>query len=117
MNQLEILSNKNRENYQRYLRRMTESMKCSTKGLIPLLAKDSKNILDVGCGSGVMLKALEDENPKAKLTGIDLNIDSIDEHPAFIEIIKQLSSDECKMIKYLSVYYLKNNLFYVSLYH
>ena len=77
MNKLEILSNKNRENYKRYLRRMTESMKCSTKGLIPLLAKDSKNILDVGCGSGVMLKALEDENPKAKLTGIDLNIDSI----------------------------------------
>lgn len=35
------------------------------------------------------------------LLGSSMNIDSIDEHPAFIEIIKQLSSDECKMIKYL----------------
>lgn len=77
MNQLEELSRKNRENYRRYLDRMTESMKCSTKGLIPLLAKNSKNILDVGCGSGVMLRALENENPKAKLTGLDLNIDSL----------------------------------------
>ena len=77
MNKLEELSNNNKENYQRYLKRMTESMKCSTKGLIPSLAKDSNNILDVGCGSGVMLKALEEENPKATLTGLDLNIDAI----------------------------------------
>ena len=77
MNQLEELSRKNRENYRRYLDRMTESMKYSTKGLIPLLAKNSKNILDVGCGSGVMLRALEKENPKARLTGLDLNIDSL----------------------------------------
>ena len=77
MNKLEELSKKNKENYQRYLVRMTESMKYSTKGLIPLLAKNSNNILDVGCGSGVMLKALEKENPKVKLTGIDLNIDAI----------------------------------------
>ena len=77
MNQLEELSRKNRENYRRYLDRMTESMKYSTKGLIPLLAKNSKNILDVGCGSGVMLRALENENPKARLTGLDLNIDSL----------------------------------------
>ncbi len=77
MNKLEELSNNNKENYQRYLKRMTESMKYSTKGLIPLLAKNSNNILDVGCGSGVMLKALEEENPKATLTGLDLNIDAI----------------------------------------
>lgn len=77
MNKLEELSKNNKENYQRYLKRMTESMKCSTKGLIPLLAKNSNNILDVGCGSGVMLKALEEENPKATLTGLDLNIDAI----------------------------------------
>lgn len=77
MNKLEELSNNNKENYQRYLRIMTESMKYSTKGLIPLLVKKSNNILDVGCGSGVMLKALENENPKAKLTGLDLNIDAI----------------------------------------
>ena len=77
MNKLEELSKNNKKNYQRYLKRMTESMKYSTKGLIPLLAKNSNNILDVGCGSGVMLKALEEENPKAKLTGLDLNIDAI----------------------------------------
>ena len=77
MNTLEELSNKNKENYQRYLKRMTESMKYSTKGLIPILAKNANNILDVGCGSGVMLKALENENKKATLTGLDLNIDAI----------------------------------------
>ncbi len=77
MNELEKLSKENKENYQRYLIRMTESMKHSTKGLIPILAKDAKNILDVGCGSGAILKSLEEINPKAKLTGIDLNIDAI----------------------------------------
>lgn len=73
MNELEELSEKNKENYQRYLKRMTDSMKYSTKGLIPLLAAYSNRILDVGCGSGVMLKALENENPNAILTGVDLN--------------------------------------------
>lgn len=38
------------------------------------------------------------------LLGASMNSNSIDEHPSFVEIIKQLSSDECKMIKYL-----KNN--------
>lgn len=77
MNKLEELSKQNKENYQRYLKRMTESMKYSTKGLIPLLAKNANSILDVGCGSGVMLKALENENKNVKITGIDLNIDAI----------------------------------------
>lgn len=35
------------------------------------------------------------------LLGASMNSDSIDEHPAFVDIIKQLSSDECKMIRYL----------------
>lgn len=35
------------------------------------------------------------------LLGASMNADSIDEHPAFVNIIKQLSSDESKMIKYL----------------
>lgn len=35
------------------------------------------------------------------LLGASMNADSIDEHPAFVYIIKQLSSDECKIIKYL----------------
>lgn len=35
------------------------------------------------------------------LLGASMNADSIDEHPAFVNIIKQLSSDECKIIQYL----------------
>lgn len=77
MNKLEELSNNNKENYQRYLKRMTDSIKYSTKGLIPILSKEGTNILDVGCGSGVMLTAIENENKTAKLTGLDLNIDAI----------------------------------------
>ena len=33
--------------------------------------------------------------------GASMNSESYDEHPAFVEIIKQLCSDECKMLKYL----------------
>ncbi len=33
--------------------------------------------------------------------GASMNADSIDEHPAFVNIIKQLSSDESKIIKHL----------------
>ena len=69
MNKLEKLSKENKENYKRYLKRMTESMKYSTKGLIPILLKNSSNILDVGCGSGVMLEALDSEIENVKLTG------------------------------------------------
>lgn len=35
------------------------------------------------------------------LLGASMNEDCVDEHPAFVEIIKQLSPDECKMLKYL----------------
>lgn len=35
------------------------------------------------------------------LLGTAMNADSIDAHPAFVDIIKQLSSDEGKVIKYL----------------
>ena len=64
MNKLEELSNENKDNYERYLKRMTESIKYSTKGLIPVLAQEGKNILDVGCGSGVLMFAMEKENSK-----------------------------------------------------
>ena len=77
MNQLEELSKQNRENYQRYLKRMTESIRHSTKGFLPLLCKEGKRILDVGCGSGVLLFAVEQENPTARLTGLDLNAEAI----------------------------------------
>lgn len=35
------------------------------------------------------------------LLGAAMNADSIDAHPAFVDIIKQLSPDEGKIIKYL----------------
>ena len=35
------------------------------------------------------------------LLGASMNSDVVDEHPAFVEIIKQLSSDECKMLREL----------------
>ena len=34
------------------------------------------------------------------LVGAAMHADSIDAHPAFVDIIKQLSPDEGKMIKY-----------------
>lgn len=78
MNELEKLSKEHQKNYLRYLKRMTLSMKVSTKGLIPMMCSNSKNILDVGCGSGVLLNAIEEVNREAKLTGIDLNGEAID---------------------------------------
>lgn len=35
------------------------------------------------------------------LLGASMNSDETDEHPAFVEIIKQLSSDECRILKYI----------------
>ena len=35
------------------------------------------------------------------LLGASMNSETFDEHPAFVEIIKQLCPDECKMLKYL----------------
>jgi SAM-dependent methyltransferase len=77
MNYIEELNSHDNDNYLRYLKRMTDSMKVSTKGLIPFLTKNDKRILDVGCGSGFMLEALEMSNPTAELSGIDLNIEAI----------------------------------------
>lgn len=77
MNYIEELNSQDNSNYLRYLRRMTDSMKVTTKGLIPFLTKDDRKILDVGCGSGFMLEALEKANPEAQLTGVDLNYEAI----------------------------------------
>ena len=118
MNELEKLTCDNRENYERYLKRMTNSMKKSTKGIIPYLAKDGKNILDVGCGSGVMLKALENENEKAKLTGIDLNIEAINK----LKLLKHnwqlyhMDFMELKEIKYDTIIF-SSILHEISSYH
>ena len=35
------------------------------------------------------------------LLGASMNSETFDEHPAFVEIIKQLCPDECKILKYL----------------
>jgi len=77
MNELEGLTFKNKENYERYLKRMSDSMSLSTKGIVPYFAKGGKNILDVGCGSGIMLTALTDITHDANLSGIDLNMEAI----------------------------------------
>lgn len=77
MNYIEELNSQDNNNYLRYLKRMTDSMKVTTKGLIPFLTKDDRKILDVGCGSGFMLEALEKANPEAQLTGVDLNLEAI----------------------------------------
>ncbi len=76
MNKEEQLALENKENYELYLKRMTESMNYSTKGLIPYFASKSNLVLDVGCGSGVMLKSLLD-NGVNKVIGIDNNRESI----------------------------------------
>jgi SAM-dependent methyltransferase len=78
MNELEKLSIENRENYLRYLKRMTDSMKTSTKGFLPALLSSAKSVLDVGCGSGVLMEAIEEANPSIRITGIDINKEAID---------------------------------------
>ena len=35
------------------------------------------------------------------LLGASMNSNEIDEHPAFVELIKQLSSDECRILKHI----------------
>ncbi len=78
MNELEKLAKENKENYLRYLKRMTDNLNTSTKGLIPGMVTESKSVLDVGCGSGVLMEAIEKTNPKIRITGIDINQESID---------------------------------------
>ena len=55
----------NNANYKMYMERMDTSYTKTTKGLIPMFAKGKT--LDVGCGSGVLLRQLKDAK------GIDLN--------------------------------------------
>ncbi len=71
-NILNNISETNISNHNRYLRRMTESATRSTKALIPVHVKPGK-ILDVGCGSGVLLDMLYREHPDSILHGVELN--------------------------------------------
>ena len=76
-NQLEELTAKNRDNYELYLKRMSDSMKKSTKGLIPYFCMGRKKILDVGCADGAMMYALKQADPECTVTGIDLNKNAV----------------------------------------
>lgn len=77
-NKLEQLTEENRGNYDLYLKRMTLSISQSSKGLIPFFAAQCKKILDVGCGSGILMQAIKAVNPDAKIVGIDINQSAVD---------------------------------------
>lgn len=66
------LAQQNNDNYKLYLERMTKSFEHSSKGLIPFFVKGYR-ALDVGCGSGVLMKALRDMGSDIEIEGIDLN--------------------------------------------
>lgn len=66
--------NKDKKNYERYLQRMTTSISSSSKGLIPLFCKGT--VLDVGCGSGILMNTIKSVNPDLKVIGIDINSDA-----------------------------------------
>ena len=77
-NKLEQLTGANKRNYDLYLQRMTQSISQSSKGLIPFFAAQCKKILDVGCGSGILMQAIQAVNPDAKIVGIDINQSAVD---------------------------------------
>lgn len=77
-NKLEQLTEENWGNYNLYLKRMTQSISQSSKGLIPFFAAQYKKILDVGCGSGILMQAIKAVNPDAKIVGIDINQSAVD---------------------------------------
>ena len=76
MNVLTELACENRNNYNRYLDRMTKSYNYSSKQLIPSYVT-GENVLDVGCGSGVLIEKLNSIYPDKNIEGIDLNENAI----------------------------------------
>jgi SAM-dependent methyltransferase len=81
MNKIENLTQQS--NYSEYLNTMTLSTMNSSKGLIPYYVAinctgKGYKVLDVGCGSGVLLDAIHDICPEAQLYGIDLNSKSVE---------------------------------------
>lgn len=77
-NKLEQLTGANKSNYDLYLQRMTQSISQSSKGLIPFFTSKCKRILDVGCGSGILMNAIQAVNPEASIVGIDINQSAVD---------------------------------------
>ena len=74
-------------NYQTYLKRMTESYDNTTKSLIPFYTAQAvkhlehPRILDVGIGSGVVGKGIRAMVPNALIDGIDMVQDNIENAP------------------------------------
>ena len=58
-------------NYDKYLQRMSDNVRHTTKALIPFYAKG--DVLDVGCADGALLSLLHEFNPELKLYGIEMN--------------------------------------------
>lgn len=76
MNELEKLAGAG--NYETYLKRMTASAVQSSKGLIPFFVSNMADrpgfrILDVGCGTGILMKAISEVCPDVDVRGVDLN--------------------------------------------
>ena len=87
-NKLETLAEDNKPNYFTYLQRMTNSIGNSSKNMLAILIGDSKSVLDVGCGSGVLIKAISTINPSIRMVGIDINQAAVDEcHKNGIEAV------------------------------
>jgi ubiquinone/menaquinone biosynthesis C-methylase UbiE len=61
-----------------------------------LSAKDSKNILDIGCGEGANISYLARKFPNSAFTGIDLNKTLVEKGNA---ILKKLKFTNCKLEK------------------
>lgn len=94
MNILERLADENKENYTTYLDRMKKSCETSSKHMIPFYTIGYKNILDVGCADGALMKAIKEVNPKARVVGIDLNQKAVDlAHAAGLEVYHKSLKD------------------------
>ena len=78
-NILEKLSEEKKENYIEYLNLMSSSCNNTSKKLIPFFAVNRKRILDVGCGSGILVKNIREIDKKSYILGIDLNINAVRE--------------------------------------
>lgn len=73
--------NKN-TNYAQYLSRMENSVSLSSKGLLPFLVSMHVRegaVLDVGCGSGILMETISKVCPNLSVFGIDMNENAVNE--------------------------------------
>ena len=64
-------------NHEQYLNRMDSSYMHTSKKLIPLYLYGNK-IIDVGCGSGILIRQILQIDPTIDIMGIDVNEKSVD---------------------------------------